>query len=234
MEPTNNTGRLAGIVYILMGLVAPFGLLYMPRTLIVRGNPAATAANIRSSEMLFRLGMVAELTAAVIFVILAMVLYRLFNKVDRMQAALMVIFALCSVPVAFLVAVDELAALTLVKGADYLAVFSKPQIDALALFFLGMRGKTILVNQIFWGLWLFPFGVLVIRSRFMPRFFGYLLLLNGLAYVLQSLTGMIVPEYAAAVDRFTFVAQLGELWIMFWLIIKGVKVQPAALSPVAA
>src|SRR5947208_511959 len=98
MQPTNNTARLAGAIYVLLGLTAPFSLLYVPGALIVRGDAAATAHNILGSEMMFRWGMVGELAGMPIFIILAMVLYRLFNGVDRMQASLMVIFALVSVP----------------------------------------------------------------------------------------------------------------------------------------
>src|SRR5579864_4552741 len=108
MEPTNKTARVAGALYLLMGIPAPFCLIYIPRTLIVPGNATATARNILASEMLFRTGIVAELFVAVVFVFLAMALYRLLSVVNKNQASLMVILALISVPVSFLNVVNEI------------------------------------------------------------------------------------------------------------------------------
>jgi len=232
MEPTNNTARLAGALYVLLGLTAPFSLLYVPRKLIVRGNAAATAENILGSEMMFRLGMVGELAGTAIFIVLVMVLYRLFNRVDKMQASLMAVFALISVPITFVGVVNEIAALTLLRAPEFLSTFSKPQLDAMALFFLGLHSRTILVNEIFWGLWLFPFGILVMRSRFIPRILGILLIINCFAYLAESLTGLLMPDYAGVISRVATYAELGELWIMLWLLIKGAKFEP--VRPMAA
>ena len=235
MEPTNNTARLAGALYVLLGLTAPFSLLYVPGKLIVRGNATATAQNVLGSEMMFRWGMVGELAGTVLFAVLVMVLYRLLNRVDKMQASLMAIFALISVPITFVGVVNEIAALTLLRAPAFLSTFSKPQLEAMALFFLGLHGRTILVNEMFWGLWLFPFGLLVMRSRFIPRILGILLIINCFAYLAESLTGLLVPDYAGAVSKVATYAEFGELWIMLWLLIKGAKVEPVrSLAPAAA
>jgi len=226
MKPTKHTARIAGALYVLLGLTAPFSLMYVPATLFVRGNATATAGKILGSEMLFRLGMVNELMSSVICIFLVMTLYRLFNQVDKMQASLMVILSVVSAPITFLGVVLEIGALTAFRGADYLNVFSKAQLDALALFFIGLHGKGILANEIFWGLWLFPFGILVIRSGFLPRILGVLLIVNGFAYLAVSLTGLLVPEYSNVVERYALIAQFGEVWIMFWLLIRGPRAQP--------
>lgn len=211
-----------------MGIFAPFSLLYVPNTLIVRGNATATAENIRGAQTLFQFGIFGHLFTIIVFIFVAMVLYRLLNGVNRMQAALMVILVLVSIPLSLVSVLSELAALSLVRGAEYLEVFSRSQLDALALLFLVIRGKAILFAQIFWGLWLIPFGMLVIRSGFIPRVLGILLILNGLAYPVMSLTGLFFPEYASLVDRIAFPALLGELWIMLWLIVKGARFEPVA------
>lgn len=229
MQPTKHTARLAGALYVLLGLTAPFSLIYVPTTLFVRGNATATAGKVLASEMTLRLGMVNELLSVVVCIFLVMTLYRLFNQVDKMQASLMVILSVVSTPITFLGVVLEIGALTAFRGADYFNVFSKGQLDALALFFIGLHGKTILVNEIFWGLWLIPFGILVIRSGFLPRILGILLIVNGVAYFVVSLTGLLVPEYSNVVERYAFFAQLGEVWIMFWLLIRGAKAQPRLL-----
>jgi len=120
--------------------------------------------------------------------------------------------------------VNDAAALILVRGADFLNVFDKPQRDALAMLFLRLHGQEIVGAEILWGLWLFPLAILVIRSRFLPRFLGYWLILNGVAYLALSFTGLLLPQYENMVSNFAFPAQLGELAFMLWLVIKGVNV----------
>jgi hypothetical protein len=225
MHPTRKAARIAGAWYVAMGLVAPFSLLYVPNNLIVRGNAAATASRILGAEMLFRLGIAAELTTAVISIFMVMALYRLLHAVDKTQASLMVILgALVSVPITFLNVVNDIAALILLRGADFLSVFNRSQLEALAMLFLRLHGQGLIVVQIFWGLWLFPFGVLVIRSGFLPRILGVLLIVNGFAYVAISLASLLLPQYAAVVQQIAFPTLLGEVWIMLYLLIVGAKV----------
>ncbi len=227
MHPTNKTARVAGALYVFLGLTAPLSLIYIPRTLIVPGNATATAHRILASESLFRMGIVSELVAATITIFLVMTLYRLLNGVNKMHASLMVILgALVSVPISFISVVNEIVALRLLHDADFLSVFSRPQLDALAMLFLSLHIKGLLVEEIFWGLWLFPFGLLVMRSGFLPRILGVLLIVNGFAYLATSLTGLLLPDYASVVNRFALIPETGELWIMLWLLIKGAKVQP--------
>lgn len=236
MNPVHSTARRAAAVYLLLGLTAPFSLLYIPRAFRMGGGDAAAAAGaIRASEMLFRAGIVAELASATIMIFLVMTLYRIFHRVDRMQAALLVILgAVVSAPVSFANVLNELAALMLVRGqGGYLAAFTPQQLEAMALFFLGLHGKGLMVVQIFWGLWLFPFGVLVMRSGFIPRLLGILLIVNGAAYLVVSLTAFLAPAYTSLVSRWALIPETGELWIMLWLLIKGAKVEPQPL-PAAA
>jgi hypothetical protein len=211
-----------------MGIPAAFSLMYVPQTLIVPGNATATANNILASEMLFRIGIVSGLVSGIAFIFLVRALYRLLNRVSKTHASLMVTLVLVSVAIVFLNEVNNLAALTLFRGADFLAVFDKPQRDALAMLFLRLHAQGTFINQILWGLWLFPFGVLVMRSRFLPRILGVLLIVNCFAYVAGSLTWLLLPSYGNVVFRAILPALLGELWIMLWLLIKGAKVQPLA------
>jgi hypothetical protein len=230
MHPTDKAARVAGLLYPLMGIPAVFSFMYVPRTLIVGGNAAATANNILASQMLFRLGIVAELIAAVFFLLLVMALYRLLSGVNKNHARLMVGLVLVSVAITFVNVLNNIAALTLFRGADYLSVFDKPQRDALAMLFLGLCGQGHTVNGIFWGLWLLPFGLLVMRSRFLPRILGLLLIVNCFAYVAASVTSLLLPAYGNVVFRASMPALLGELWIMLWLLIKGAKVKPLAVA----
>jgi Domain of unknown function (DUF4386) len=228
MQPTRKTARIAGVLYVLMGLPAPFTLIYIPRTLIVPGNASATASNVLASEMLFRIGIVAALISSVAFVFLAMALYRLLSGVNKTHASVMVILVLISVAIGFVNEVNNIAALILFRGAEFLSAFDRSQLDALGMLFLRLRGQGLVVNAIFWGLWLFPFGILVMRSGFIPRILGVLLIVNGFAYVVVSLTSLLAPTYAAVLNRFALIPETGELWVMLWLLIKGVRVQPSA------
>ena len=226
MHPTDKAARVAGAVYLSMIVTAPFSLVYIPSTLFVRGNATATANNILAHQTLFRLGIVADLITAVIFIFLVLALYRLLSGVNKTHASLMVALALVSAAVGFMNVLNEIAALTLFRGADFLAVLEKPQRDALAMLFLRLHGQGNVINEIFWGLWLFPFGVLVMRSGFLPHILGVWLIINGFAYVVLSFAGLLLPQYQDVAFRSAFPLLLGELAIMLWLVIKGAKVQP--------
>jgi len=112
-----------------------------------------------------------------------------------------------------------------VSGAKFLTVFGKPQLDALAMLFVRLHGQGLQVAAIFWGLWLFPFGLLVMRCGFIPKALGVLLLVAGLGYVLDSSTSLIFPRYTSAVGDFAGILQLGEPPIILWLLIWGAKAQ---------
>lgn len=230
MHPTDKAARVAGALYPLMGTPAVFSLGYVAHTLIVPGNASATANNILGSQMLFRLGIVAELIAAVFLLLLVMALDRLLSGVNKAHARLMVGLVLVSVAITFVNVLNNIAALMLFRGPDYFAAFDKPQRDALAMLFLSLHSQGLAVGGIFWGLWLFPFGVLVMRSGFLPRILGLLLIVNCFGYVAASLTSLLLPGYASVVSGAIKPALLGELWIMLWLLIKGAKVPSLAAA----
>ena len=144
---------------------------------------------------------------------------------------MVILGALVSVPIAFLNVVNEIAALLLVSGADFLKVFEPRQLDAMAFFFLKLHGQGLTVAEIFWGLWLFPFGMLVIRSGFIPRVLGVLLMIAGTAYTVDAFTEIIVPQYADAVGAVAAVFRRCEAPIIFWLLIWGAKTKPAGARP---
>src|SRR5229473_2230796 len=172
MSSTRNPGRFAGLLYLLASIVGFFAMAYVPSKLIVHGNAAATASNIAASETLFRLGIAGELIGQAGFIFVALALYDLLKGVNRRHASLMVTLIVVSIPIAFVNELNSIAALVLVRGADFLSVVEKPQREAAAMFFLNLHGRGFVVAEIFWGLWLFPLALLVYRSRFLPRFLG--------------------------------------------------------------
>ena len=198
----------------------------MPGKLIVSGNTAATASNILASERLFRLGIVSELICAAEFIFVLWALYRLLGGVNKTHASLMVILGLVFVPIMLVNALNEIAALTLLGGADFPSVFDQPQREALAMLFLDLHRYGFVVGWIL-GLWLFPFGVLVFKSGFLPRILGVLLIAAGFGYLADSLTPLLLPSYENLVGRLAAIPlTLGEPAMILWLLIMGAKDQP--------
>src|SRR6266404_890956 len=224
MNSTKKQARIAGLLYLLASIIGFFCLAYVPGKLIVSGDATATANQIRASETLLRLGIASELIAFTIFIFVVLALYRLFKAVSEKHAVAMATLLLISIPISLLNLLNEIAALVLVSGASFLSAFEKGQLDALAYMFLRLHGQGFIVAQIFWGLWLFPFGILVIRSGFIPRFFGYLLFIAASGYLPSSFTSLLLPSYRHLVDQFAMVLEAGELPIIFWLLIWGAKV----------
>ena len=234
MHPTNKAARVAGAVYLSMVLTAPFSLIYVPGKLIVRGNATATADNILAHETMFRLSILGDLVGQVIFICLAIALYRLLSGVNKTWAGLMVAFVLVSAAVGFLNTLNNIGALLLFRGGEFLAVFDKAQRDALGMLFIRLHTQGIFIDEIFWGLWLFPFGLLVYRSGFLPRFLGVWLMINCFGYVALSITALFFPDYYGTAFQVSQPVLFGELAIMLWLLIKGAKVPApsSALQPV--
>jgi len=238
MTLTRNPGRVAGLWYLLLVVIGPLRLIYIPSKLFVHGNAAATVNNIAAHQWLFRFGIIGDLLCAVILIFLTLAFYRLFKDVDQYLAVLVVIFGgIMPALINFVGVVSDAGALMAVRGADFLSVFDKPQRDALAMLFLHLRDHQNTAAEILWGMWLFPLAILVYRSRFLPRFLGVWLVINGFAYVILSFTGVLLPQYQNKVFIFSQPALFAELALMLWLVIKGAKPQPlpaAALSPAAA
>ena len=235
MHPLKKAARIAGAIYLSMVVTGPFSLIYVPNKLIVRGNAAATADNILAHQTMFRLSILADLVGQVIFICLAIALYRLLGGVNKIWAALMVAFVLVSAAVGFVNTLNDIAALLLFRGADFLTIFDKPQRDALGMLFVRLHSQGILIDEMFWGLWLFPFGLLVYRSGFLPRFIGVWLMINCFGYVVLSVTALFFPAYYETAFKMAQPVLFGELAIMLWLLIMGAKVPTpsGALQPAA-
>ena len=232
MTSLSKNTRLAGLLYVLASAVGIVRLMFIPNTLFVDGNAAATASNIVAHESLFRWGLVSQLAAAVLWLFVPLALYRLLEGVDRKLAVLMVVLgSLMIVPLFFVNVVNDVAALLFARGADFLQAFDKPQRDAFASLFLELHHQLDLANMIFWGLWLVPYGLLVYRSRFLPRVLGAWLVLACFGWLALSVTGFRFPAYSDQVYKITQPLVLGELVTMLWLVIMGAKEKRAAPLP---
>jgi hypothetical protein len=223
-DTVRRDARIAGVLYLLVALTAPIGLLYVPGRVVVSDNATATADHLRASEWLVRLGIASELVHQAICVFLVLALYRMFRGVNEYHAKQVVILgALVSVPIMFVNVLNEVAALLLASRPEFLTAFDPPKLDALAYLFIYLHAQGIVVASIFWGLWLFPFGLLVIRSTFVPRVLGFSLMVAGGAYLASAVTTLLAPRYSVEVGRLALPLQMGELPIVVWLLVQGVK-----------
>jgi Domain of unknown function (DUF4386) len=232
MRSTCNPGRVAGLWYLLLIAIGPFFLIYIPDKLFVHENAAATVTNIAAHERLFRFGILAELFGGLILIFLVLAFYRLFKSVGAYLAVLVVILGgVMPAVIYFVNVVNDLGALMVARGVDFLSVFDKPQRDAMAMVFLRLHSYQIDASLVLAGAWLFPLAVLVYRSRFLPRFLGVWLAIGGFGWLILSFVAILAPEYQEKLFVIFQPAFFGEIALMLWLVIKGAK--PQALDAVA-
>jgi hypothetical protein len=229
LSATRNPGRVAGLWYLLLVLLGPLRLIYIPNKLFVHENAAATVNNIAAHEWLFRFGMASDLVGAVVLIFLSLAFYRLFKGVDHGLAVQVVIVGGVMPSLLYFVnVVSDAGALMIVRGASFMSAFDEPQRGALVMLFLRLHDHQNTAAEILWGVWLFPLAILIYRSRFMPRFLGVWLVINGVAYVFLSFTGLLLPQYYGKAFMLSQPALVGEMALMLWLVIKGAK--PPALD----
>jgi hypothetical protein len=227
MRATRNPGRVVGLWYLTLVLTGPLTLLYIPDKLFVLNDAAATAANIAAHQGLFKSGMLADLLGSVILIFLVLAFYRLFKDVDRQLARMLVITGGIMPATLMLVNfVNSAGALTVAQNPGFLSAFDQPQRDALVLLFVRLHEHQITAAEILWGLWLFPMGLLTYKSGFLPRFIGVWLVINGVAYILLSVSRLMTPDIAGRLFNYAQPALFGELAIMLWLLVKGARPTP--------
>ena len=228
MNSNKKTARLAGLVYLVVVLGGIFSLAYVPSQLIVWDEASATVNNIVTSESLYRLGIVSGLICYTFFLLLPLILYKLLSQVDKTQASLMVILAVVSVPISFISILYKIDVLSLLSGADYLGVLEPEQLQAQVMLSLKSYNNGMLIAQIFWGLWLFPFGYLVFKSGFLPKILGILLMLGCCGYLIDFFgRSLLANNGELGISTFvTLHASIGKIGTCLWLLIMGAKDNP--------
>ena len=208
----NQIATRAGITYLMLIPLGIFGIIYVPENLIVINDITQTIDNINANEMLFRGSILSALTVQLFNIVLVILLYKLFKHVNKTMAAIMVIFSILAVPIAFLNEINHLIVLNLLD--------TKTEYQHLIEMFLDLHHQGIIIAQVFWGLWLFPLGYLICKSNMIPKFIGVLLMIGCLGYVIDSITLILFPNLSFTFSEFTF---LGEVILPLWLLIKGIK-----------
>jgi Domain of unknown function (DUF4386) len=224
IKSLQTTGRMAGIWYFLMLVFGYVGLNYVPSKIIVIGDASATVQNIVNHELLFRFGILSNLLVQFSFIFLVLALSKLFKEVDKAGVKLMASFVFVSVPIAFLLELFQIAALlTLNETSNYLGAFEKNQLNSLTFLFLNIHEQGTYLVGFFWGLWLLPFGYLAYKSTFIPKILGLLLIIGGLAYVIDSCVALLFPRHKSVSEVLLLTAAVGEVAMIFWLLVKGVR-----------
>ena len=165
-----------------------------------------------------RFGIASELVSATLFILVALALYGLFKGVDQGEAALMVILAVVSVPISFVGVATELGALGLLSGAAHLSPVGPSELELVVYMLLRLHIQTIVVAEIFWGLWLLPLAALVIRSGVVPRAIGGLLIIAGSAYLVGTFISVLVPALVGIASTVAVILEAGELALIVWLL----------------
>ncbi len=214
MYSIQKTAKIAGFLYLSMIPLGIMGLIYIPETVLVSGDILATINNIKENEMLFRWGIVSALLVQLVQIALVLSLYKLLKPVNDFYAKLMVIFALCAVPIAML---NEAA-----FGVVLFLIHSAEQSPLLIDAFIYLHEYGIFIAQIFWGLWLFPMGYLIYKSNYIPKFIGVLLMIGCFGYFVDSFIFFLYPEFGIMFSAFLFI---GEVVLPLWLVFKGVDVE---------
>jgi Domain of unknown function (DUF4386) len=225
MDSNKKLAQTAGVLYLLLVITGIYGLMYVGSQTFVRGDAAATAQKMLANEFLFRTGIASNLISQTLFVFLVLAFYRLLKQINEQRAKLMVALVLVSVPITFICESFNITALLILKG-EILTYLTPQQQQEWAMTFLKMNANGILVVEIFWGLWLIPLGLLFYTSGFMPRLLGILLVMGGVAYLIEVGTSLVFPDYRSFVSQFTSIAvAIPEFSTVLWLLIKGVNAQ---------
>lgn len=198
-------------LYVLWVIVGIFSLQYVPSKLIVFGDAAATASNIAANELLFRISIAGCLTSSLLFIFVALLLYKLFAKVNKDQSLLMLVFALVSVPIAMISTLFKIAALLSLDNVSQM------------MFYLNLNLQGVVIASIFWGLWLFPLGYMVYKSGYFPRFVGVALIIGGIGYILDSFMKLVYPS--CKLLPLAGILMFGEMVFVLWIIFLGAKLK---------
>ena len=222
-DEIKRTTRQAGVIYLVMSILAMLSYFYLRPRLIIAGDAAATARNIGDHEQLYRTLILINLVVQFLFILVVLALYRVFEHVDRTQARLMVALVGTGIVAVFAGFAVDMVPLVLLSGADYLSAFTRPQLEALAQASLRVAAGQGDVLTAIWGLWLLPFAVLTVKSEFLPKFLGVLLALSGVAYVVTCVSAIAFPASIGTVSKVAMPFYFGELIVVLWLAIVGAK-----------
>jgi hypothetical protein len=216
--------RIAGILYLGVGIFGGFAEGYVEPKMYVAGNAAATAGNVVANSGLVRMAVVAELLNYIFLVLLAMTLYILLKHVHKSVARAMLVFVALAAAIVSLNTVFLFEGLRVATGAVNLAALGTGGSNALVLLLLDTQHYGLLIGQVFFGLWLVPLGYLAYRSGMFPKTLGVVLIVAGVCYLVDLFAAFLVPNIGEIIHAFlTIPPIIGEVWMLGYLLVIGVK-----------
>lgn len=222
--PPKRRARIAGFFYLLCAMTGAFAEMFVRGNLIVSGDAATTAANVLAHEQIFRLGLAADIIAGACYIVVTILLYELLKPVNRTLSLLAAAFSLVGCAVGALSGVFHLAPLVVLGGKQYLNTFNTAQLQAISLTFLSLHAQGYLIGLVFFGVYCFLIGWLILKSTFLPRIVGALMALAGLCYLVNSFAHFISPAFASHLSPWILApCGIGELSLTFWLLAMGVN-----------
>jgi hypothetical protein len=218
------TAHIAGLLYLINAITAAIGVIVIPGKLLVPNNIAETAKNILDNELLFRFGILNSFVSQIVFIFLALTLYKLFENVNKNLARTLLTIVVASVPIAFYIIFNQLEAFDILRN-NFMPSFEQIKIQELAMSKLQIYQNGIVLIGTFWGLWLIPFGQLVYKSGFIPKTLGVLLIIGGVSYLIDVTFFILIPEFHDKTNLLVAVtSSIAELSMVLWLLIKGITV----------
>jgi hypothetical protein len=235
MSSSKRLARTAGVLYLLVGIFGGFAEGFVEPQMYVAGNAAATAGNVVANAGLVRMGVLADLLDATVFVFLAMTLYVLLKHVHTGAARAMVVLVALAAGITCLGAVFEFEGLRVATGAINLAAFGTAGSNSVVLLLLDTQHYGLLAAQIFFGLWLVPLGYLAYKSAMFPRALGVLLVVGAAGYLVDMLAAFLLPDVGTAIHGYvTIPSAIAEIWMVGYLLVIGVKTKTSNERVLAA
>ncbi len=217
--------RLAGMLYLIVIVAGAFAEVFVRERLMVAGDAAATANNILTHELLYRLGFAAELVATAANMPLAVLFYDLFKRVNRSLAWLVVFFTLVGSAIEAVSLLAHFAPLILLGDGRYSSVFAAAQLQAEAYMSVQLFEIGFAIALVFFGFYCLVLGYLIFKSMLLPRAIGVLLAIEGLCYLINSFADFLAPEFAARFLTILKISGVAEIALCLWLLAAGINVQ---------
>jgi len=214
--------RIAGILFLFSLVAGGFGEAYVPSKLIVSGDAAATVANLRNFDLMYRLGFAAFLIESLCDIALALILYALLKPVSKELSLMAAFFGLIGTALFAFAELFYFAPLVIMRGAAYLQTFSPDQLNSLVLLSLKFYGFGGMIFTAYYGMGWIVRAVLMFHSGYLPKFLAVLMAVGGIGFVVRNFLMILAPAYAS--DVLLMLMFPGGLILTVWLLWKGVDV----------